>query len=53
MEVVLAWDFVQRNSHPVERGVDEFGDGSVLLERGTLAFPNRAALDEWLREKNE
>jgi hypothetical protein len=51
-EQVLAWDFVQRNARPVERGIDEFSDGSVLLEREVLAFANRAALDEWLKEKN-
>jgi hypothetical protein len=30
--------------------VDEFDDGSVLVERETLAFPNRNALIEWVTE---
>ncbi len=51
---VLAWDFVQQNARPAEGfdvAVDEFRDGSMLLERGTLAFPNREALMQWLRER--
>ena len=49
---VLCWDYVQQNARPVERGIDEFSDGSVLLEREVLAFANRAVLAEWLKEKN-
>jgi hypothetical protein len=51
-EQVLAWDFVQQNARRVEGFgvmVDEFGDGSVLVERHNAAFPNRHALAEWLR----
>ena len=40
-----------RNSRPVEPGINEFHDGSVLVQRGNLAFADRAAFDEW-REKN-
>lgn len=48
---VLAWDYVQRNSHPVEPGIDEFGDGSLLIERENLAFPDRQVLAEWLTNR--
>jgi hypothetical protein len=33
--------------------VDEFGDGSVLVEHHNLAFPNRHALADWLRGQKE
>lgn len=47
---VLVWDEIKASSRVVERGLDEFRDGSLLFERHNLAFADRQAFDAWFKE---
>jgi hypothetical protein len=45
---VLVWDDISRLiTRVVERGVDEFADGSFLIEDELVALPDQQAFDEW------